>query len=91
VRLLNAGYEVVFDPSIRAASLTSNTISEVLERYWRWNVDAGGSISLCDYLSQISYSIKVLALQDLKAWDPAAVLISLAAPHYQFWVSRKSF
>lgn len=89
VRLLSAGYEVVFDPSLRALSLTSNTIGEVLERYWRWNGGEGGRIALRNHLKQISYSIKVMAIQDLKARDLAAALISLVAPHYQFWASRK--
>jgi hypothetical protein len=36
-------------------------------------------------LQQVAYSVKVLARKDLAAHDPAAVPISLVAPHYQAW------
>ena len=86
-RLLAAGWDVVFDPAMQITSTISNTLPEVLERYWRWNAGIEESASLAHYLKQIMFSFKVMAREDLKAGDPAAALVSLLSPHYQFWVS----
>jgi hypothetical protein len=87
-RLLAAGHDVVFDPSLRIISTAGNTLSQVLERYWRWGGGPDGAMSLRWYMKQVAYSIKVMALRDLEAGDPFAVPISLLSPHYQYWRSR---
>lgn len=86
-RLLAAGYDVVSDPTLRITSIAENTLAQVLERYWRWNAGVTETITGLDYLKLISYSIKVMARQDLQARDLGSVPISLMAPHYQFWRS----
>lgn len=85
-RLLAAGFDVICDPALEIFSLTSDTLAQVLERYCRWNTH--GSMTLREYAKQISYSIKVMARDDLRAGDPLAALISLLSPHIQFWKSR---
>ena len=82
-RLLAGGYDVVQDPALRAISIGRNTVFKVLERYWRWNTARHGNLMLGAYLRNISYSIKCLARQDIKAGDWQAALVSLACPHYQ--------
>jgi glycosyltransferase involved in cell wall biosynthesis len=86
-RLLAAGHKVVFDPQLEVHSLSRNSVSQVLERYWRWNAGIDRSVSWNGYLKQTAYSIKVMALNDLREGDPLCVPISLFAPHYQFWRS----
>jgi len=84
-RLAQAGFDLVHDPQLHSTSLAQNTLTQVLERYWRWNVGEHERTSWRDYLRQTWYSLKVMALRDLRAGDPAAAVISLFSPHYQFW------
>ncbi|MGB8355039.1 MAG: glycosyltransferase [Chthoniobacteraceae bacterium] len=86
VRLLASGYDVICDPKLIVVSSEANTVFKVLERYWRWNTAPHGRMSAWNYLRQILFSIKVMARDDLRAGDPAAALISLLSPHYQFWI-----
>jgi glycosyltransferase involved in cell wall biosynthesis len=85
-RLRDAGYAVVFDPSLFAQSVADNGIFEVLERYARWNTPDGMGVR--EYVRQINYALKVMAAADLKAGDIPAACISLLCPHYQFWSRR---
>ena len=87
VRLLAAGYDVIQDSSLKVMSIASNSLGQVLERYWRWHAGPEETMTLKGYLKQIFYSIKVMAREDLKAGDPFSILISLLTPHYQFWRS----
>lgn len=87
-RLLASGWDVVYDPALIIVSIESNSLSQLLERYWRWNAAPNGHMSIPDYLRQIVFSIKVMAREDLGAHDPLAALISLLSPHYQFWAPR---
>lgn len=82
-RLLAAGFDVIFDPQLKATSALSNSVIEVLERYARWNTLQ--QMSFRGYLRQISYALKVMVVKDLKAKEPLGACISLLAPHYQFW------
>jgi GT2 family glycosyltransferase len=84
-RLLVAGYDVIFDPSVPVICNVQNSLGQVLERYWRWYAGKDERISWRGYWRNVVYSIKGMAWQDLKAGDPAAALISLLCPHYQFW------
>jgi len=86
-RLLSAGYEIIFDPYTPVFCNVNNTVSEVLERYWRWYAGVDESCSWSGYFRNIVYSIRGMAKQDLDVGDPLSVLISLMCPHYQFWRS----
>jgi GT2 family glycosyltransferase len=85
-RLRAAGYAVVFDPNLFARSVADNGIFEVLERYARWNTP--GRMGFREYMRQINYAFKVMAVADLRAGDIAAACLSLLCPHYQFWTRR---
>lgn len=87
-RLLSAGYDIVADPQVPVFCNKQNSISEVLERYWRWYAGKNEGTSWRGYGKTVGYSIKAMAWQDLRAGDPIAALISLVCPHYQFWMSR---
>jgi glycosyltransferase involved in cell wall biosynthesis len=86
-RLLDRGFDVIFDPELHVMATEHNSLWQVLERYWRWHAGTGEEIILRDYLRQIVFSIKVMAAQDLKCSDPLAAVISLLSPHYQLWKS----
>ena len=86
-RLLAAGFDVIFDPSLHVITCTSNTKRQVLERYWRWNAGAHEHISLRGYAKQVWYSLRVMVVQDLRDGDLPAISLSLLCPHYQFWKS----
>jgi cellulose synthase/poly-beta-1,6-N-acetylglucosamine synthase-like glycosyltransferase len=86
-RLLEAGYKVVFDPSLHVISTVSNNAIEVLDRYWRWNAGPDERSDLRQYARNVWYSITVLARRDMEDGDFMAMPISLACPHYQFWKS----
>ncbi len=84
-RLLNANYDVVFDPEMKMTAVTRNNLRQVLERYGRWNATYRGRLGWLGYGKLIVYSIKVMAQEDLKVGDWPSALISLICPHYQFW------
>jgi glycosyltransferase involved in cell wall biosynthesis len=86
-RLLNAGFDVIFDPSLCVYSGISNTTQEVLERYWRWYAGPGESVSLVGYARLVWYSLRVMVLHDLRDRDLGSIPITLLCPHYQFWRS----
>lgn len=82
-RLLDAGFEVVFDPSLTVTTLVEDDLWTVLERYWRWHAALDGQVSFSAYIKQIVFSVKVMAAADLSAGDPGSIPISLLSPHYQ--------
>jgi len=88
-RLLAAGYDVVFDPAVPVFCNRPNTLSQVLERYWRWYAGPAEEVSWRGYGRNLVFSVKAMVWQDLKAGDPLAAIISLLCPHYQFWKSRR--
>jgi glycosyltransferase involved in cell wall biosynthesis len=89
-RLLDAGFDVVFDPELHCISGVTNTVHQVLERYWRWYAGTNEAISFRGYAKQTWYALKVMAMRDLRDGDLLSVPISLFAPHYQFWKSWAS-
>ncbi|MDR3404561.1 MAG: glycosyltransferase family 2 protein [Chthoniobacter sp.] len=80
-RLLAGGWDVVADPALRAINLRGESAHALLARYARWNSPQGVRGRL--WLRQFAYAVKVMALQDLRAGDPLAAMLSLAAPFYQ--------
>jgi GT2 family glycosyltransferase len=86
-RLLASGFEIVHDPNLQVLSVGSNTLPQVLERYWRWYAGTAEQVSWYGYWRNIGYSIKAMAAADLREGDPLSVPVSLVTPHYQFWRS----
>ena len=84
-RIAATGGDIVSDPRLRIINNTRNSLPQVLERYWRWNVDTKKRMSAIWYLRLVWYSMRAMAAQDLRARDPLAACISLLTPHYQLW------
>jgi len=88
-RLLAAGFDIVFDPTAAVVcNAQNNTLSQVLVRYRRWYEEKNERVSWKGYAKQIWYSIKVMAMQDVKESDFPSVFISLFLPYYCFWKSK---
>lgn len=86
-RLLQANYDVVFDPVLTILDARQKNLPDVLETYWRWHAGDKETVDFGAYLRQVIYSIKVLAARDIQSNDLAAVFVSLLSPHYQLWRS----
>ncbi len=86
-RLLAAGYEVIFDPEIIVSDVKEKSVLSVLKSYWRWHAGEDEQVNFYAYLRQVAYSIKVMALEDVKARDFSAAVLSLICPHFQLWSS----
>lgn len=80
-RLLAAGWAVIADPALRATCIQRDSAHAVLARYARWNSPQG--IRGRAWLRQLAYAVKVMMREDLRAGDPLAALLSVAAPFYQ--------
>jgi len=88
-RLLEKGFDVIFDPELKYLSIAQASLLGTLERYWRWGRNEQSKISFIGYVKQIWYSARVMASQDICAHDPAAAMISLAWPHFALWMDIK--
>jgi GT2 family glycosyltransferase len=86
-RLLAANLDVVYDPRLEVKSIAANTVGQVLERHWRWYGGTHPSATWREYRKSVAYSIKCMAMDDLRAGDLLSVPLSLFSPHYHFWRS----
>lgn len=83
MRLRAAGWTLWFDERLEYLCTARNTIGQVLERYWRWYGEPGKMPTVREYLRDIWFSIKVMAVADLRRGDPACAVVSLICPHYR--------
>jgi hypothetical protein len=83
-RLINTGFEVIFDPELFCLETRSNTVREVLSRYARWNLQ-DRTLTPREYRRQIGYAYKGLLPRDWQERDIPAAMITLLLPHYLFW------
>lgn len=86
-RMLARGMTLIKNPDLIVMPTTSNTIPQLLERYWRWYAGADENVTFGSYVKQVIFSLKVMVSADIKARDPMSIPITLALPHYQFWKS----
>jgi glycosyltransferase involved in cell wall biosynthesis len=62
--------------------IKKNSLMQVFERYWRWNIGKEERLSLSAYLSGIKSSLKPMAQIDIEKKDYLAAILSLILPHY---------
>ena len=62
--------------------IKENSLLEVFERYWRWNIGKNEQLNFSVYFSTVKCSIKPMAQIDIFYKDYSAVLLSLMLPHY---------
>jgi len=89
-RLLAAGYKVVYEPSCIVYPLVRNTLSQCLERHWRWHVARYGRMTLADLRRWIGLACRSLVIKDLQAYDVPSACITLALPFHHWILSYKN-
>jgi glycosyltransferase involved in cell wall biosynthesis len=62
--------------------IKENSLLEVFERYWRWNIGKNEQFNILAYFNTIKCSLKPMAQIDILYKDYTAVLLSLMLPHY---------
>ena len=62
--------------------IKKNSLLEVFERYWRWNIGKKETFDLWIYYNTIKSSFKPMAQLDIENKDYLAVGLSLLLPHY---------
>ncbi|MDG0964306.1 MAG: glycosyltransferase [Opitutales bacterium] len=83
-RLIKAGYSLLGIPSLATYSIRPDTLTSVLERYWRWYGGIDEGMGILDYIQSIKASFRPMIQQDIKSRDFASVLISFLCPHYGY-------
>lgn len=81
-RLIASGYKSIGDPALITFSEITNSLSQVLERHWRWHVGKDEKFNLFLFNNLFRSSLNPMLVQDLKANDFAASLISLIYPFF---------
>ena len=81
-RLLRSNYKLIWYPSLKVQSIIDNSLSEVLERYWRWYIGKDEIMTFKDYIHAIKASIKPMAQLDLENKEWCCAIISIICPHY---------
>ena len=81
-RLQQYGYKSIGDPMLITYSEVTNSLTEVLERHWRWHVGKDEKLNLFSLINLFRSSLNPMLVQDLKANDFAASLISLIYPFF---------
>lgn len=86
-RLLQAGFDVVADPSVPVICNVENTLWHVMERYCRWYFGDDHHLSYSVFVKSVAYSLTVMFKEDLRNFDFKAGLISLLLPYYRLFRS----
>ena len=81
-RLMKLGFKSIGDPSLITFSEVINSLTEVLERHWRWHVGKDENFNLFSFINLIRSSLNPMLVQDLKANDIGASVISLIYPFF---------
>ena len=84
-RLLTNGYTLLSNHDLNVYCNFDNSLREVFERYWRWNVGKDQKMSLRDYAHSIKSSIKPMVQEDLQTRHWSCIPISLICPHYCYF------
>ena len=89
-RLQKYSYKSIGDPMLITYSEITNSLTEVLERHWRWHVGKDEKLNLISFINLFRSSLNPMFVQDLKANDMAASLISLIYPFFFLFKTLRS-
>ena len=81
-KLIRLGFKSLGNPELITYSEVNNTLVQVLERHWRWHIGKDESMTFKSYLNLIRGSLNPMMVEDLKAGDPLASVVSFAYPHF---------
>ena len=79
-RLQQAGWTIVFDPTLLVDELVSNSWAEVFERVWRYNVGMNDRFSFHSWWKFVRLAWGVMLRRDFLARDFVGALASLSFP-----------
>ena len=81
-RLIKLGFKSLGNPKLITYSEVNNSLFQVLERHWRWHIGKNEGLTFKSYLNLIRGSLNPMMVEDLKARDPLASVMSFAYPHF---------
>ena len=84
-RLIRHGYKTIYEPKAVLNTLTSNSLRQVFERYWRWNQGREDKLEVHQWLRFHWYVLRVMVAKDLHSGDFACAGISALLPYYCAW------
>lgn len=84
-RLLLHHHKIVFEAGAILTTLTSNSLKQVFERYWRWHAGVSPRFQPVPFIRFWWYTLKVLVPQDLRQRDLASATFSMLLPYYYGW------
>jgi glycosyltransferase involved in cell wall biosynthesis len=84
VKLINNGYKLLGHTDVFIYSIVSNSLLQVMERYWRWHFSADQKMNFINYLKLIKACLNPMGIEDLRKYEFKSFFISMLLPHYCF-------
>ena len=81
-RINSSNFHSLGHSDLEIICVKKNSLLEVFERYWRWNIGKNEKLSFSTYWSGIKCSFKPMAQLDIAKKDCLAAGLSLILPHY---------
>jgi hypothetical protein len=81
-RISASNFQSLGHSDLEIICIKKNSLLQVFERYWRWNIGKKEKLSFSAYWSGIKCSLKPMAQLDIAKKDYLAVVLSLMLPHY---------
>ncbi len=91
-RLTQAGWKIIFDPTLLVTELTFNTWTQVFERVWRYNIGRNDRFTIRSWFVFVKLAWGVMLRRDLSAGDIKCALATFCLPfillaHWSAWSS----
>jgi glycosyltransferase involved in cell wall biosynthesis len=86
-RINAANFHSLGHSDLEIICIKKNSLLEVFERYWRWNIGKKEKLSFSTYFNAMKSSLKPMAQIDISKRDYIAALLSLMLPHYFLYKS----
>jgi glycosyltransferase involved in cell wall biosynthesis len=90
-RLIQNGYQVIFDPTLHVYTHKKYSWSQTLERYSRWTAKCNPGLSILYYKRTIFYASRFMIRKDLKDKDWKGALLTLLCPHHCFFFKLREW
>ena len=81
-RINKSKYYSLGNSDLEIICVIKNSLFEVYERYWRWNIGRHEKFSAKTYFNNVKCSIKPMAQIDISNNDYFSAVLSLIYPHY---------
>ena len=88
LKLIKNGYKLLGHTDVFIYSTVSNSLLQVMERYWRWHFSYDQQMSFFNYLKLIKACLNPMGIDDLRKYQFKNFFISMLLPHYCFYKSN---